>query len=406
MVNKTVKILAAIILIALSLYVVTQNSAQSTVYLSPGFSVSANTGVVLIFVFVLGVVCASLVAGYFALKAALRESKLQKQERDRQAFFQTMAEARSLLAAGEWEKAKSAWEKIVKRDPASIIARVELSRSLEAAGNLIEALKAVDAARLKEPANIEVLFRAADLNLALNNKTAAIDNLALIQYHHSCLKAARLARDLSEEQSRLEDAFEYQEKVAALGESTEELRPVQARLEFKKLIKELPAEKEGRIKLISALRDHVKRYPEFAPALARLAKEEAEEGRIDDAAQLLIKAAKASGDAAYWRQASKLWVENNMTDRAIAAARSGGRSCLGAARVNAEVFLLRLLLQLGKLDEAKPVLDGLPALAKEQKVEIDSALQRELLLLESLYLNQAGEHQAATALLQKLCQGA
>ncbi|NLF26101.1 MAG: DUF1049 domain-containing protein [Deltaproteobacteria bacterium] len=87
MINKAIKIIAALVLIGLCLYVVTQNSAAAKVYLTPGWSISASTGVILIIVFVLGLLCATIVAAYFAVRAGLRERRLLRAEQERQAFF-------------------------------------------------------------------------------------------------------------------------------------------------------------------------------------------------------------------------------------------------------------------------------------------------------------------------------
>ena len=74
-----------------------------------------------------------------------------------------------------------------------IIARVELSRSLEGQGQAREALRVLEEARASDPKNVEVLFRAAELNQSLNNKTAAIDNLALVLCQHPNRRAAQSA---------------------------------------------------------------------------------------------------------------------------------------------------------------------------------------------------------------------
>ena len=81
---------------------------------------------------------------------------------------------------------------------------------------------AVEAARLADPKNIEVLFRAAELNSRLKNKTAAIDNLALILAQFPSRQAAGLARALSEELGRYDDALEYQEQLEAMGSQEEQ----------------------------------------------------------------------------------------------------------------------------------------------------------------------------------------
>ena len=84
------------------------------------------------------------------------------------------------MAAEEWGRAQSGWEQILRKDQDNIVARVELSRCLEKLGEPREALRVLDATRAGSRRNIEVLFRAAELNRSLGNNTVAMDNLALI----------------------------------------------------------------------------------------------------------------------------------------------------------------------------------------------------------------------------------
>lgn len=403
MINKAIKFLTILIIVFAALYIVQQNPDQITVRLSSDTEWQGNQGTILISVFVLGFSLMAVISGYFALKSFLRERRLEKIERKRQNFFEAMVQARSYLAVGDWARAREAWERMISRDPSNIIARVELSKSLEGNGDLLQALKVVDEARAADPANVEVLFRAAQLNLALNNKTAAVDNLALILYHHPNVAVAAQARDLSEELGRIEDAIEYQTRVEQLGAETSP--EIVARLRYHRLLAEYNSEESKAPKALrDALTRFVKKYPKFVPALHKLALLDSADGRIDAAAQRLVEAAKLSGAAKYWQDAVTLWLDNDMAGNAISAAKTATKNTKGVARLSAELDLVRLQIALNMLEEARTAVDGFYALAREQKVEVPAEMAQNLLVLKGLCLNRLGKYRDAAEVWKQLSQ--
>ena len=372
-----------------------------TVAIAPGKSITATAGAILIVVFSLGVICTAFVGLFFGLKAYFRERRLRGQEKRREEFYLSILKARSFLKAGEWGRARAEWERLVRKDPGNIIARVELSRSLEGAGEIREALKTLDAARTVDSQNVEVLFRAAELNTQLGNKTAAIDNLALILYNHPNQKAAREARNLSEDLGRIEDALEYHAQLEQLGAVDIDNKEVTARLNFKKLCKDHTDDTQGFEK---ALKTFAKKHSHYVPALHELSKIATEAGRVDEAAELLVKAAKLSGNHADWLEASKLWINNGMPDRALAAARIATKETSGMARLNAELDLVKLFLSLNMLEDAKTSLDNFETLAEDQGVELTDEISQATLFLKGMCLNQLGEYQDAANIWKRLNQ--
>jgi len=399
MVSRITKLLLIFFIVALAAGIIVLNPAEVTVQLTPGNQFSAMGGVIFLVIFAAGMLLAATFWIFFGVKAYFRERSYQHQESQRQQFYRAILDARSALAVNDLEKAKHSWEKLVKKDPTDVIARVELSRSLEHGGQFREALKVLEAARASDPTNSEVLMRAAELNLGLNNKTAAIDNLALSLYHHPSRKAARLARDLSEDLDRIDDALEYHNKLKELSSNQAELLPDGNRIELKKLIKETEDPEE----LKKALARFIKKSGDFPPALCELAKLEAASGNTDQAAELLIKAARADNSRAYWFEAVKLWIDNGMSDRAIGAARTAIRNTEGKAKLRAELDLIRLLLDLHQFEEARKNLDSFAKTVDQEFGEnLETKIIREYLTLKGLCLNQLGEYKAAAEIWREL----
>ena len=401
MASRLYKLLALFLVAALTLYIVLLNRETIVIRLAPSWHVSALAGVIYLAVFAAGVVCATLVGVFFGIKSWLREQKLKSLDRQRREFYEGALAARSFTASAEWRKAAQIWESLIRKDPSDMIARVELSRCLEGAGEVREALKVLESARAVSPDNVEVLFRTAELHLALGNRTAAIDNLALILSTRPNRKAAVLARDLSEHLERYPDALEYQERLEALSSGQADLSAARACLEYKRLCAELGADSEA---LQRELQGLVRRYPRCAPALARLAGFEAARRETEKAAQLYIKAAHAAGDSYYWIEAARLWLEQNRPEKAIAAARSAARGASGRQRVQFELDLIRLYISLNMLDDAREALDGVEQLAAKEGAALEGGQRCTYLALRGLCMTRAGEHNKAAEALQKLCE--
>ena len=400
MISRINKFVLVFLIVGLALYVVLINRDSVTVHLSPGTSVSAAAGVVYIALFALGIIFTALISLIFGIRAYFRERRLHSREKQRQDFYHGMLKARGYLVSGEWGKASDQWEQIIRRDPTDIIARVELSRCLEGAGDLRGALKILEEARTADPNNTEVLFRAAELNLALKNKTAAIDNLAMILHNQPNKRAAAMARDLSEELERYGDALEYQARLEGLGASDDQSRQVRGRIEFKRTLLEINGDAAA---LETALRTFVKKFPECAPAYERLAELEARGGKVEDAAQHLIKAGRAARSSDFWLKAARLWLKNGQPDRAVSAARSAAREAEGQTRLRAELDLIGLFMSLNMMEEVRRSIEGFPTLASAENTEISHDLMHDYLILKGLMLSRLGEYEKSAEVWQKLC---
>ncbi|MEX0596073.1 MAG: hypothetical protein WD512_06185, partial [Candidatus Paceibacterota bacterium] len=184
MLKKTLFIFSLIIIVMIVAFLLIANSIAVDLVLFPnipgitnGFKLeNFNLGVVIIGFFILGFIFAWIVTSWLMLKGLIQRKFVEYDVRKRDTFIQTMLEAREAMAAKDWSKAQAIWEKILSLDPSKVLSNVEISKIFEQQGKPNEALKRIDQARMTAPDNIEVLFRAADLNIANSNYTAALDN--------------------------------------------------------------------------------------------------------------------------------------------------------------------------------------------------------------------------------------
>ncbi len=391
MISRIIKILTVLIILAAATAVIVFNPEPITVKLTPTKTFQAMSGVILLITFCAGFLIAALFGILYGIRGYFRERGLKHREQAAHKFYGEMITARSAEAAGEYSRAAGLWKALIKKDPGDIIARVELSRALSKSGDNDEALRILDKARATDSTNIEVLLRAADCNVLLGNKTAAIDNLALALYHHPHKEASKRARDLSEEIGRISDAIEYHEKYEEFTGKTEENLYVATRLYYKKLLAEHQGDEERR----EALTKFTKRNQTYAPAFAELARLENKSGNIESAADLFIKAAKKESCPRYWIEAIKLWLSHNDTERALSTARAACRNTSGKSRFFLECNSVRLLLDLQNTEEAQDALKKLPDIAGEENVELTEILKQQIDILTGYARELSGEHSGA-----------
>jgi tetratricopeptide (TPR) repeat protein len=393
------------LLIGVTLYITLTNSERATLHLGPALQVTANAGVLYLGIFAAGCVAASIVALFFGFKGYIRERHLLGLERSRQAFFELFVKARNLMAAHEWNAARDVWEQILRKEPDNVIAKVELATCLDTLGDTREALKVLDVLRAEKRSNAEILFKAAELNQKIGNETAARDNIALVVSDFPSKRALECARDISEKMNRVEDALEYQSEIERAGYTDATSSTTKTRLLFARLIQESTNESALR----EGLQGFVKRHPGCIEALERLAGLEITAGRFEEAAELLVKAAKSSGDEpSKWLRVVDLWLTKapgdftKRADRALAAARSSARSHTGVARVRTELVVAQTLLALHRHEDAQTVLTNLPALAEREGVSFTGELKRIHTSLTGLCLSRLGRIGETSSLWQGL----
>jgi hypothetical protein len=121
----------------------------------------------------------------------------------------------------------------------------------------------------------------------------------------------------------------------------------------------------------------VKKNPTFVPALERLAQLEIARGRLEEGAELLVKAAKLSeGDLSKWNTIIDLWLRSapgdfsRRADRALAAARSATQGLHGAKRIDAEFVVAKTLLAVNRAEDARGLLESISTLTEKEKISL------------------------------------
>lgn len=390
------RLLIALLLVGGALYIAAVNRSMVTVTFTSERNFTASLGVILIAAFAIGILIATLVAGVFAIRAHFRERSIIAKDRQKQQFIEKLAEARSAAACENWEYAQLLWEQLLKRDPSFVIARSEAAKTLSRKGDLKGALKLLDDARAAHPDNAEILFRAAELQVQLNNKTAAVDNVALVLAKHRSRRAARLAMHLSEDLGRYDEALEFHKQLESFGE----FAPLDGtRLQFKRISERLRSKPTEYKKELASF---VKANPTCFDAVVALAKLEEEAGKLDDASQLYMRAARESGRFSLWTQAQDMWLNASKPDKALAVVRSARTELKGDNRVAATLEIIRLYIRLAMLGEAHRELDEFPRLVEGSVSAPRSDLLAQYFVLKALYYELVGNFKEGAQALRQL----
>lgn len=335
-------------------YVLALNNSTVVIALSDSWVIALTSGQLLISAFVIGLLFSFLFALYLGVRHFLRERGFESRERQRITFYEGMSKARGISASGDYSRAAVEWEKQIKRDPTHSIARVELARCLEMRGEAREALRVLDGARAVESNNIEVLMAAANLHRVLGNRTAAIDNLALVLMHQPTALAALTASQLSEELGRYDDALEYLSRAQQLNVDESKIASERARIKYALLLREYSNDST---QLIDGLRALARQDPPYIPAILKLAECEAARGKTEEAARLELSVSRLTEDSIGWRKAVERWLVLEKPERALAALRSAISESSKRTRIYAELDLIRLYLILDMFEEAKKALE-------------------------------------------------
>jgi tetratricopeptide (TPR) repeat protein len=343
MLKRVNRFLAALMLLGATVYIVVLNPEKHTIWLTKSWSITSYTGVILLGVFVLGFFVSFIGTILLGIRAYFRERSLIKADSLKQKFFEILVEARNYVASGELGKAQSLWERFLAKSnqrDLSALASLELAKLID---DKETKLKCIDQARASFPENTEILFYAAELNRELGNETAALDNLALIMYHHPNKRAAKLAFELALSLGKLGDAREYFERYRDLGGtslSEEQL----AEAELKASLNETDDD-------IKLLKNHIKAYPNSLFAREELAERFKEAGNLKEAAQYLTEIAERTKTLADFRELIELWKDD--PNRAIAVAKRAKDAVQESDKGAASLELTRLYLGLGMLAEAE-----------------------------------------------------
>lgn len=351
MFSRVIRFTAIILLIALTIYLVIANASSVSLVLSPNLTLETPLGVVLVGAFLAGIVTASAVSFLASLRRAVRDRAMRAAHERERKDFEKLLDARAALVSGDLRKARILLERIVKTEPHNLLARLELVSCYEGLNEMDNALSLLDETRTRFPKRIEVLARAAELNEKAGNKTAALDNYQLIIAAAPTRQAVERAMNLAEELGHYGDALDF---YNMLGNYEAQDPRDGARIAFKRITNWDNAAPEVLRDKLTAL---TKTFPQAVEANQYLATLLAREGRIKEAAQQMVKAAKAAGTPEAWHALTLFWLEHKQPENALSAARTAIAEVSREHRVAAELILAKLYLDLGRYEEADRLLN-------------------------------------------------
>lgn len=399
MLKRFIYISIIIFLIALTVGFVLLNPNQNTVFLAPEWPVTGVSGVLMLCAFGLGILFTSLFATLFGIRAYFREQKLKRLDKKHKQFYEQMLEARKKSVQGEYKRAVELWEGLARKDPTDVIARVELARSLDALDKTTDALRIIDTARAEHPNSVEILLEAARLQIKLGNRTAAIDNLALTMGLETTPFAARMARDLSFDLQRFEDAREYNERLDSVDRETKEYQKKSGDIEFAILSRDIsPEEKDADLKV----RSFIKKNPENISARLFLAKILCQQGNIEEAAAEFATLYRATKEISFARDAVYLFIQCHQRDKALSFMQSIRTLLVGKPRIEVELEYIRTLLRLSQETEAIQVLEKFPELVKIERAEDDAWVFMHTILLRALAVQRLQDTREAMRLFKEI----
>ncbi len=345
--TRFVRILLALLIVALISALFILNPQDTIVHFGRGNDYSAPMALVLILTFLAGAILAAVLAFISQFRLSLSHWRERRLRQDQREHLRELVTIRELVALEKWDEAQSKLKKVLKEDPDNAVARTLLATTLDALGDRRGALKVIEEGRGRELTSAELFLKAAELQEREGNLTAALDNLALLLQKDSSSKkvlteAVRIA-------STLEDykrAAEFQERLIKLSDRVdyegEQRRLAQIELH---IARKLPAEEQK-----AAIETLLRRHRNFSPALIARSRLEEASGELDAASRSITQAFVANGKLTYLDQLSQIWLRKDDPDRAVKLVRA---ALLQNDSPAGRAFLTSLLVALGMFEHAE-----------------------------------------------------
>lgn len=369
------------------LYIYYLNSEVVTLSYSSAGNIKQPIGILVIGVFIVGALFASIIAMFFGIKLRWATKRLEKQQRMLLEHRKSLADARGQLALGDFSGAQNALAKIIQRDPDDVIARVLLAETFRRQNNLEAALNVLEQARIEQKKNAELLLLASDVNAELGNHTAAYDNAALIL---KLKPRNRFALERLVEScvslGRLEDAIEYQQQLVKVlsGDEYTQAQENVAQLRTLEAVKRADGDPaELRKEVEGVLRNH-RDHPH---ALSLLAELDQSEGDRESATKLLKKLFQLTKEVIHLECIAAIWLRAEEPAKALSNVRAALSSVTKReAHPEGQLFLANLLLHLEMVDQAKAEFAEL-----EPQLEASNHLAPAAMLFKTKLLKRLGK---------------
>ena len=258
--------------------------------------------------------------------------------------------ANSLIRERKFKEAKQELEVILAKDPNSYGAHMSLGLILQVQGEFEGAIQYFDRAKALDSMRVQPIYltgvcqlRMGDLDKAEESLTAAAElDPKLPAVHAGLAQLASRKNELDEAVSHLSDALEIDPQLVPA-------RMLRARLRYR------AGDTKG---AISDIEELVESRPDHRGATVMLANWYDQQGMHEKGASLLLQALeRKSDDPAVWTNLGRL--RHNAKD--YQAAESAFREALSRRPKNlaAKVGLVDVLIQQGKVDEAREILKSI-----------------------------------------------
>jgi len=357
--KRIIRILLALITVAIISGIFILNPQESVVYFGRGNAHTAPMALILILTFVAGTLFAFALAFVSQFKLSLeawREKRLRAVERG---HLKELVAIRELIALGKYSEAMPKLNQILKEDPDNAVCRALLATCQSELGDLSSALRTLEEGRGRIITSAELYLKAASIYERQGNLTAALDNLSLLlKTHPNSTKVLREGVRVAEKLGEVDRAIHFQERLIKLVDSSE-YPSAQEKLAALEL---LNIEKQPRATQPEEISRLLKKHRNFAPAFRLQAELDHSRGELELSSRSLLKGYEISGDVAYLALLVSNCMAKDNPDRAIKNIRAAVRD---RDSIDSRAYLVCLLASLGISDEAKKELEligqaGLP----------------------------------------------
>lgn len=361
--------LLALLLVGLVCYLFYLNPDTVGVRYSSANSWEAPLAVIVISFFFAGAAFVGIIGVYLSTKRSLHDWFERRKDRRKRVHEQLLLEGRSELAVKNFDAAREKFRRVTNEDEKNTLGWLLLADATEEARGVAEALKILDQARRSNSSNLELLFRAADINEKLMNITAAYDNLNLVlQTQPDNTAALKKLVIFAERLGRIDEGIEFCRTLMRFvsHEEREALQNKLASLEVRAAAKKFAKDHAALRKELDAV---LRRHRDFAPAFGEMARIEREANNLPAASRLWARAFQHSDNTEYLDQISSMWLDIDNPEQAITAVKNAVVSRKNTS-VRGRLYLAHLYLSLEMLEEARSELSSLSSeqLSGQQKL--------------------------------------
>ena len=358
---RIIKLIILFSVVALSIYFVSINNASVTVAIAPGNSITASVGTLVLGAFAFGIFLAFVAASVFALRSFFREQGFKRREKKRLKIEEQIIDARETARTEDLKTSRKKWRNVLAQNQDSLAVHLQYCEFLlntcdsTSASDLHTAITAIDEAKKLFPDSIEVHLLASKAQNLLGNKTASLDNLAVVLSKKPLLQPTLDAALLSYELNRFEDCLEYLERAHEISPATENNTRLRSDALAGIIIRDKYQDDDKRTALIN----HLVSCPQSCVALKAVAELQINAGMVKDSAESLWRLFKLTNNIEDLRKARSVWLSGGYVDNAISAVKTFARDSKEEQAWLANLELAKTYLLVGQDLEASALIEKL-----------------------------------------------